>query len=92
LILDKSVFSKKRIVLGVTASIAAFKAASICSRLTGLGADVFPVMTPGALNFISPITFSAISGNETIVEQFADKNEISHISLSRILFRSYLMV
>jgi phosphopantothenoylcysteine decarboxylase / phosphopantothenate---cysteine ligase len=83
LILDKSVFSKKRIVLGVTASIAAFKAASICSRLTGLGADVFPVMTPGALNFISPITFSAISGNETIVEQFADKNEISHISLSR---------
>jgi len=82
LISDKSFFSKKRIVLGVTASIAAFKAASICSRLKGLGADVFPVMTPGALNFISPTTFSSISGNETIVEQFANKKEISHISLS----------
>jgi len=82
LISDKSLFSKKRIVLGVTASIAAFKAASICSRLTQMGANVFPVMTPGALNFIAPITFSSISGNETIVEQFVNQKKISHISLS----------
>ncbi len=82
MISDKSLFSKKRIVLGVTASIAAFKAASICSRLTQMGANVFPVMTPGALNFIAPITFSSISGNETIVEQFVNQKKISHISLS----------
>lgn len=82
MISDKSPFSNKRIVLGVTASIAAFKAASICSILTQMGANVFPVLTPGALNFIGPATFSAISGNEAIVEQFAKQKKISHISLS----------
>lgn len=47
-----------------------------------MGADVFPVMTPNALNFITPITFSSISGNKTIVEQFANEKKIHHISLS----------
>ena len=82
MVLNKSVFLKKKIVLGITASIAAFKAASICSRLAGMGADVVPVMTPNALNFITPITFSSISGNKTIVEQFANEKKIYHISLS----------
>lgn len=80
---DTSIFFKKKIVLGVTASIAAYKAASICSKLTGMGADVVPVMTPGALNFINPITFSSISGNRTIVNQFKNQKKIYHISLSR---------
>jgi len=71
LVLNKSIFLKKKIVLGITASIAAYKAASICSRLTDMGADVVPVMTPNALNFITPITFSSFSGHKTIVEQFA---------------------
>jgi len=82
LVLNKSIFLKKKIVLGITASIAAYKAASICSRLTGMSADVVPVMTPNALNFITPITFSSISGNKTIVEQFVDEKKIYHISLS----------
>ena len=82
MVLNKSIFLKKKIVLGITASIAAYKAASICSRLTGMGADVVPVMTPNALNFITPITFSSISGNKTIVEQFVDEKKIYHISLS----------
>ena len=82
MVLNKSIFLKKKIVLGITASIAAYKAASICSRLTGMSADVVPVMTPNALNFITPITFSSISGNKTIVEQFVDEKKIYHISLS----------
>lgn len=82
MVLNKSIFLKKKIVLGITASIAAYKAASICSRLAGMGADVVPVMTPNALNFITPITFSSISGNKTIVEQFEDEKKIYHISLS----------
>lgn len=82
MVLNKSIFLKKKIVLGITASIAAYKAASICSRLASMGADVVPVMTPNALNFITPITFSSISGNKTIVEQFADEKKIYHISLS----------
>ncbi|HEY4696329.1 MAG TPA: bifunctional phosphopantothenoylcysteine decarboxylase/phosphopantothenate--cysteine ligase CoaBC [Candidatus Hydromicrobium sp.] len=80
--LNKSVFLKKKIVLGITASIAAYKAASICSRLTGMGAEVVPVMTPNALNFITPITLSSISGNKTIVDQFTNQKKIYHISLS----------
>jgi len=80
--LDKSIFEKKKIVLGITASIAAYKAASICSRLTGMGARVIPVMTPNALNFIGPVTFSSISGNKTIVDQFVNEEKIHHISLS----------
>lgn len=79
---NKSVFSKKKIILGITASIAAYKAASICSKLTGMGADVIPVMTPNALNFITPLTLSSISGNKTIVDQFENQKEIYHISLS----------
>lgn len=82
MVLDKSIFAKKKIVLGITASIAAYKAASICSRLTNMGAKVIPVMTPNAQNFIGPLTFSSISGNKTIVEQFVNQDKIYHISLS----------
>lgn len=82
MVLNKSIFVKKKIVLGITASIAAYKAASICSRLTGMGAQVIPVMTPNAQNFIGPVTFSSISGNKTIVEQFVNQDKIHHISLS----------
>ncbi|MCJ7472857.1 MAG: bifunctional phosphopantothenoylcysteine decarboxylase/phosphopantothenate--cysteine ligase CoaBC, partial [Actinobacteria bacterium] len=79
---DSSIFLKKKIVLGVTASIAAYKAAYICSRLVKLGADIIPVMTPRANNFINPITFSSLSGNETITGQFKNQGRIYHISLS----------
>ncbi len=82
MVLNKSIFVKKKIVLGITASIAAYKAASICSRLKGMGANVIPVMTPNALNFISPLTFSSLSGNKTIIEQFTNQDRIYHISLS----------
>ncbi|MES0341392.1 MAG: bifunctional phosphopantothenoylcysteine decarboxylase/phosphopantothenate--cysteine ligase CoaBC [Candidatus Humimicrobiaceae bacterium] len=79
---DSSIFLEKKIVLGVTASIAAYKAAYICSRLVKLGADIIPVMTPRANNFINPITFSSLSGNETITGQFKNQGRIHHISLS----------
>jgi phosphopantothenoylcysteine decarboxylase / phosphopantothenate---cysteine ligase len=77
------VFSGKKIVLGITASIAAYKAAYICSRLTARGAEVIPVMTLRAQNFINPITFSSISGNETVTGQFVNQGRIYHVSLSQ---------
>jgi len=80
---NSPVFSGKKIVLGITASIAAYKAAYICSRLTAGGAEVIPVMTPRALNFINPITFSSISGNETVTGQFVNQGRIYHVSLSK---------
>jgi phosphopantothenoylcysteine decarboxylase/phosphopantothenate--cysteine ligase len=75
-------FIKKRIMLGITGSIAAYKSAGICSKLVKLGAEVFPVMSPNAVNFINPITFSSISGNKTILEQFKNEEKIYHISLA----------
>jgi len=71
--MDKNVFifKNKNIMLGVTGSIAAYKSAQICSRLTQSGASVVVVMTPNAAKFVSPLTFSSISRNETVVELFS---------------------
>lgn len=77
-----SLLNKKKIILGITGSIAAYKAAGICSKLVKLGAEVYPVMSPNALYFINPITFSAISSKKTIVEQYVNEEKIQHISLS----------
>lgn len=51
----------RTIILGVTGSIAAFKAADIVNRLTEAGAKVFPVMTDGACRFIQPLTLQTLS-------------------------------
>ncbi|WPJ94883.1 flavoprotein [Coraliomargarita algicola] len=53
----------RTILLGVTGSIAAFKAADITSRLTEAGADVFPILTAGACNFIQPLTLQTLARN-----------------------------
>lgn len=53
----------RTIVLGVTGSIAAYKAADIVSRLTDAGARVFPVMTAEACQFIPPLTLQVLSRN-----------------------------
>jgi phosphopantothenoylcysteine decarboxylase/phosphopantothenate--cysteine ligase len=78
----KMLLEKKKIMLCVTGSIAAYKAASICSRLVKAGAEVFPVLTPNALNFINPLTLSAISGKKALFEEFNNEEKIYHISLS----------
>lgn len=53
----------RTIILGITGSIAAYKAADIVSRLTELGAKVFPVMTKSACEFIQPLTLQVLSRN-----------------------------
>jgi len=58
----------KTIVLGVTGSIAAYKAADITSELTKLGAKVFVVMTKEATNIIAPLTLQVLSRNPVGIE------------------------
>ena len=58
-----SILKDRTILLGVTGSIAAFKAADITSRLSEAGADVFPIMTAGACSFIQPLTLQTLSRN-----------------------------
>ena len=74
----------KKIVLGVTGGIAAYKSAEIASRLKKLGADVRVVMTKHATEFISPRTFQEITKNPVAVEMFADvvNFEENHIALA----------
>ena len=77
-------FSDKMIVLGVTGSIAAYKAAEIASRLTQAGAKVHVIMTEEAVQFISPVTFRAITGRPVVTEMFdlASEFSIEHVSLA----------
>ena len=76
--------SDKTIVLGVTGSIAAYKAAEIASRLTQAGAKVHVIMTEEAIQFISPVTFRAITGRPVVTEMFdlASEFSIEHVSLA----------
>ena len=53
----------KRILLGVTGGIAAYKAADLVRRLQDVGAQVRVVMTQGACEFITPLTMQALSGH-----------------------------
>ncbi len=64
--------SGKTIVLGVTGSIAAFKAPHIVTRLVAAGANVVVAMTSNATRFIAPLTFETLSGNQVIVEMFPE--------------------
>jgi phosphopantothenoylcysteine decarboxylase/phosphopantothenate--cysteine ligase len=63
-------FAGKRILLGVTGGIAAYKSAFLVRELVRRGADVQVVMTRAATNFITPLTLSTLSRREVIVEMF----------------------
>ena len=72
-----------RILLGITGSIAAYKAAPLCRLLKTAGADVRVVMTPLAKQFITPLTMATLSKHPILVEFFDPENGAwnSHISL-----------
>ena len=76
---------KKTIILGITGSIAAYKAAEIASQLTQAGAKVNVIMTKEAIEFISPVTFRALTGNPVVTEMFdlASEFSIEHVSLAK---------
>lgn len=78
-----SALAGKHIILGVTGGIAAYKAASLIRLLVKAGAEVQPVMTPAAREFITPLTLSTLSGKPVITEFFtANTGEWhSHVDL-----------
>ncbi len=65
-----SILEYKRIVLGVTGSIAAYKAADLASKLTQAGADVDVIMTEAATRFVTPLTFEAVSGRPVYTDMW----------------------
>ncbi|HPD88066.1 MAG TPA: bifunctional phosphopantothenoylcysteine decarboxylase/phosphopantothenate--cysteine ligase CoaBC [Oscillospiraceae bacterium] len=76
---------KKTILLGITGGIAAYKAAGLASVLTKRNYNVLPVLTKGACEFISPLTFTAVTGNKALTQLFDSgiEPEIAHIALAK---------
>jgi phosphopantothenoylcysteine decarboxylase/phosphopantothenate--cysteine ligase len=74
----------KKIILGITGSIAAYKAAELTRELVRRGADVKVVMTKNAAEFITPLTLQILSGNPVYLNMFSPikDHDIAHISLA----------
>ncbi len=75
----------RRVLLGVTGGIAAYKSVDLVRRLRDAGAEVRVVMSHGALAFITPLTFQAVSGNPvhtTLLDEAAEAG-MGHIELAR---------
>ena len=75
----------KTVLIGVTGGIAAYKACEIVSRLKKLSADVIVIMTKNATEFVRPLTFESLSGNEVVTDMFNREKEweIEHISYAK---------
>ncbi len=74
----------KKILLAVTGGIAVYKACDLTSKLTQAGADVRVIMTESACEFVSPLTFQALSRNPVYTDTFDEKDpkKIAHIDLA----------
>ena len=77
--------SSKRILLGITGGIAAYKSAELARELRRHSADIQVVMTDSACKFITPLTLQSLSGKPVYVEMWDDRvpNGMPHIELSR---------
>jgi len=75
----------RNVVLGVTGGIAAYKSADLVRRLREAGAEVRVVMTPAACEFVTPLTFQAVSGNPVHTSLLDEQAEaaMGHIELAR---------
>ena len=75
--------TNKRILLGVTGSIAAYKAADLASKLTQSGALVDVVLTESAAKFVSPLTFQSVTGRKayTDADLWGGEGHVTHIGL-----------
>ena len=72
-----------RIVLGVTGSISAYKAADLASKLRQAGATVEVIMTRAATQFITPLTFQSLTGLPVVVDMFSSAEPEAHVEVGR---------
>ena len=75
--------SGKKILLGITGSIAAYKAPVLVRQLIKKGAEVKIVITPAATDFVSKLTLSTLSKNPVLVELFDEETWANHVMLGR---------
>lgn len=82
---DLSAFGGRRVIVGVTGGIAAYKTAMLVSRLAQAGADVTVCMTEAATRFVTPLTFQALSARPvyTSAWEHIEAKDPQHIALAR---------
>jgi len=82
---DNSPFDGRRIVVGVSGGIAAYKTATVVSRLAQAGAAVSVLMTDAACRFVTPLTLQALSGRPVYTSQWehVESQDPQHINLAR---------
>ena len=75
----------KNILIGICGGIACYKVASLVSKLTNSGYNVDVIMTKHATEFVAPLTFSALSKNQVVVDMFTNETsgEVKHIALAQ---------
>src|SRR5262245_33302087 len=73
----------KKILLGVTGSIAAYKAPFLVRLLVKAGVEVRIIMTPSAADFVSKLTLSTLSKNKVLVDLFDEESWANHVMLGR---------
>jgi phosphopantothenoylcysteine decarboxylase/phosphopantothenate--cysteine ligase len=78
-----SILSAKRIILGVTGSIAAYKAADLASKLAQAGGQVDVILTDSAQKFVSPLTFQSVTGKRAYVDAdlWGSEAHVLHVGL-----------
>jgi phosphopantothenoylcysteine decarboxylase/phosphopantothenate--cysteine ligase len=76
-------FHDRRVVLGVSGGIAAYKAVEVCRRLVDAGAYVSPILTEDAHRFIGPVTFSALASEPVHTSLWDDASPIPHTRLGQ---------
>lgn len=76
---------KKKIIVGISGGIAAYKACEIVRRLKKLGAQIIVIMTESAQKFITPLTLETLSENEVVTEMFPEKRMVGvrHVNLAQ---------
>ena len=76
---------KKKVLLGISGGISAYKSVYIASGLKKKGYDVHVIMTDGAAEFVTPLTFETMSGNKVVTDTFDPANETptEHITLGQ---------
>ena len=82
---DLYMLKDKTVLLGVSGSIAAYKIASLASKLVQAGAKVHMLMTKNAMNFINPITFETLTSHKCLTDTF-DRNfeySVEHVALAK---------
>ena len=76
-------FAGKKILIGITGSIAAYKIILLTRLLVKAGAEVKIIMTPASKDFVSPLTLSTLSKNPVLSELFSDASWSNHVMLGR---------